>query len=148
MTDHRTDTEREADKQAEASRAELLTFLRSTTTTTTHIEQDGDTSTSVTHLARFAVRDDALDDLKPYDSAHYVFRPAWCEVVWNDGRLDRVLLTGPRILKHGGLSQNTTGRKSWHASYRTGFDREALPSTLARRIHDYERAVSTMTGRS
>lgn len=80
-----------------------ITFLRSTTTTRVDREADGDTKTTVSHIARFAIRPGVLPDMT-HQYGEQVFRPQWAEITWLNGTLDRIALTGQRVLKSGKLS--------------------------------------------
>lgn len=128
-----------------------IDFLRSTTTTITDRQADGDKTTKVTHLARFGVRPGALIDIAGHRKGT-TFQPQWLEVEWTDGRLATVIISGPRRRKDGTPGQ-ITGRKSWWTGYasvlsdegaasRVQIVRDALPSLVADAIAAYERAVA------
>lgn len=129
------------------------TFLRSTTTTVVDREADGDTDIDVQHLARFALTPGALPDQLSRYSRTRRFRPSWAEALWREGALEKVWVTGPRVLKDGSLSSHDTGRDEWERGYRrdenkvrVAFDRDALPAKLADAIAAYETRVATLTG--
>lgn len=141
MTDQRTDTEREADEQAARARADIIAFLRSTTKTVTNREADGDTTTRVEHIARFAITPGTLIDIKGTRTSS--FSPEWLEVTWSTGgKLVRVHLSGPQRLKAGGTSDKVTLRHDWGRWSNQGVDRDDLPEVIAFRIADYELAVA------
>ncbi|QGH75308.1 hypothetical protein I5G61_gp60 [Mycobacterium phage Quesadilla] len=121
-----------------------ITFLRSTTKTVVDREADGDIKTEVRHLARFAVRDNTLLDLVA-DSGRASFSPNWMEVHWENGRLERVMISGPQRLKGGKESEKVTRHHNW-GRWGAKFERADLPAPVAQAIAAYETAVSTMSG--
>lgn len=134
----------------EPSAVQAITFLRSTTTTRVDREADGDTKTRVEHVARFAVELGTLpDQLHQYGSQ--VFRPSWAVVVWANGVLTRVRITGPRVLKDGTLSEagHASSREYEWTSWSTNrpLDRDKLPAPLASRLAEYESAVVEFVGK-
>ncbi|UJQ86580.1 hypothetical protein SEA_PENGUINLOVER67_58 [Mycobacterium phage PenguinLover67] len=120
-----------------------ITFLRSTTKTVVDREADGDSRTEVRHLARFAVRDGALAD-QPADSGKANFAPSWMEVHWENGKLERVMISGPQRKKDGTEGQ-VTRHRNW-GRWSAKVDRAELPAPIAEAITAYETAVSTMSG--
>lgn len=146
MTDQ-TDTEHEA-----AARADLITFLRSTTTTRVHREADGDTEVSVEHTARFAIEPGAVDDL-PHKYGKQIFRPLWLTAIWHRGELSRIAVSGPRVLASGKMAEigehnrNANTRDfEWSGRYEIrrgiGYKGQELPAIIVKRLADYEIAVA------
>ena len=131
-----------------------IDFLRSTTEVTTDRQADGDTTTSVKHLARFGIEPGTVMDMRREYGKH-TFRPSWLEVTWRDGLLDKVRVTGPRVIK-AGLSDKEHGEFKWGLRYGRDpdtlqpypFDRDRLPGPLVAAIESYELAVATLTGES
>ncbi|QPX62173.1 hypothetical protein PBI_INDLOVU_58 [Mycobacterium phage Indlovu] len=134
-----------------------ITFLRSTTSTRVDLDADGTERTSVEHTARFAIEPGAVPDLThKYGSQQ--FRPRWLTVTWDDGRLSRIAVTGPRVLKSGKLAgtgdinRNVNTRDfdwSRHDIERgKGYEGTVIPTAILERINAYETAVSTIAGRS
>ncbi|AYP70045.1 hypothetical protein I5G62_gp59 [Mycobacterium phage CRB2] len=117
-----------------------ITFLRSTTKTVVDREADGDSSTDVHHLARFAVRDGALDDLSA-DHGRATFEPNWCEVHWENGKLTRVFVSGPQRLKDGKTSEKVTRHHNW-GRWGGKFERTDLPEAIQQAITYYENRVA------
>ncbi|AHJ88454.1 hypothetical protein 40BC_054 [Mycobacterium phage 40BC] len=139
MTDHPTDLDQVPDQRA-------ITFLRSTTTTITDIQADGDTDTEVKHVARFAIEPGTVpDQTRRYGT--WIFRPSWLEVTWRDGDLAEVRVTGPRVLK-AGMSKTQGGDAEWRRPYRRfgeevtpEFVRADLPAPIRDMIELYEKRV-------
>lgn len=150
--DSRTDSEREADENARASRADLITFLRSTTTTRIDREADGDTEVRTEHVARFAVEPGALPDMT-HKYGSQTFRPRWLTVLWVEGQLSGIKVSGPRVLKSGKLADKgdinrnvNTRDYEWDAYDLAHPDRGVpVPETLMLRITDYGYTFTTGT---
>lgn len=121
-----------------------ITFLRSTTRITSEREADGDQTTSVHHLARFAVRDGAVPDLNA-DHGKATFEPNWLEVTWDDGALVRVFVSGPQRLKDGTTSDKVTRHHNW-GKWGRDFAVADLPEAISAAIADYQLNVAVATG--
>lgn len=123
-----------------------ITFLRSTTTTTVDREADGDTSTEVAHIARFAVEPGAVPDMVPKYSRQTI-RPEWLQVGWRDGRLVSVHASGPLVLKDGGTSKKLSRSHDWTHYGRKDFVRTELPEAVQATIADYEKHIAVASAR-
>lgn len=117
-----------------------IDFLRSTTTITVDREADGDKTTRVEHIARFAVNPGALPDQVQDYGRRRTFRPAWLGVRWSNGKLSGVTLSGKRLLKSGRFSEHMTDRNHWSTSQLK--DRSVLPAAVRDAIAAYETAVA------
>lgn len=134
-----------------------ITFLRSTTSTRIDRESDGSGRTSVEHTARFAIEPGVVPDLT-HKYGSQTFRPRWLTATWDDGRLSRIAVTGPRVLKSGKLAgtgdinRNVNTRDfdwSRHDIERGhGYEGTPVPTAITERLNAYEVAVSTQTGQS
>jgi len=144
-----------ADLDAAESTDSKITFLRSTTTTRVNREADGDTSTSVEHVARFAIPAGAVPDMV-HQYGSQKFRPQWAQVTWLNGKLHEIAITGQRVLKsgklsdHGHASSRNYNWSSWDLENKAKGGRlggQQVPEELATRIRLYESAVVAFTGK-
>lgn len=132
-----------------------IDFLRSTTTTRVQREADGDTEVTVEHTARFGVEPGAIPDLThKYGSQQ--FRPRWLTATWTEGKLSRVAVSGPRVLKSGKLADkgdinSNANTRDFDWSGRDlergkGYEDTPVPEVITARLAAYELAVATLTG--
>ncbi|AGS81489.1 hypothetical protein TA17A_61 [Mycobacterium phage TA17A] len=60
--------------------------------------------TTITTSVFLAVEPGTMPDIRPYRSANQVFRPTRVRLRFTDGVLQRIRVSGPRVLKSGALS--------------------------------------------
>lgn len=131
-----------------------IAFLRSTTTTRMDTEADGDTATTVEHVARFAAPEGVIPDLV-HRYGSQTFAPVFVTATWVDGKLTRVRAVGPRRLKSGALAkhgvenhdansreQEWAGRALNPAATDLGSYDIPLPGVIADRLVAYTTAVA------
>jgi hypothetical protein len=110
-------------------------------------DADGETTTTVEHYARFGVDLGAIPDLThKYGSQQ--FRPRWLTATWIDGRLSRITVSGPRVLKSGALAgkgdinSNANTRDFDWSGYDIdrghGWNNTPIPDAIIDRIADYD----------
>lgn len=133
-----------------------ITFLSSTTLTRTERSKLSETSTTVHHVAHFAVEPGTIAD-QTHQYGSQVFRPLFLIAQWDDGRLDRVRATGRRVLKSGKLQGPTQLHPDADISRATEWrgrpariygdsSLDNLPEVVQQALTAYETAVAVESG--
>ena len=150
-----TDTPTDLDVVSDPSK---IDFLRSTTTTRVdRTASSPEPDVTVEHVARFAIEPGAVPDMT-HRYGSQTFAPTFLTATWNEGKLARVRVSGPRRLKSGALQgegeqrhansreQEFRGRALDPAATGLGSYDIPLPQAIADRLRAYETEVATMTG--
>lgn len=151
-----TDTPTDLDVVSDPSK---IDFLRSTTTTRVDRTASAvEPSVSVEHVARFAIEPGAVPDMV-HRYGSQTFAPTFLTASWEEGKLRRVRVVGPRRLKSGELAhegdishnansreQEWSGRSLDPKAENLGSYDVPIPQAIADRLRAYETEVATMTG--
>ncbi|UXE04433.1 hypothetical protein SEA_FUNSIZED_62 [Mycobacterium phage Funsized] len=144
MTDHPTDLDVVRDPRG-------IEFVRSTTTTRVERSATGDQATTVEHTARFGVEAGTIPDLThKYGSQQ--FRPRWLTATWTEGKLSRIHVSGPRVLKSGKLAgkgdinSNANTRdfdwSGWDIERGYGYNQTPVPEVIMAKLSSYATDVA------
>lgn len=94
-----------------------LTYTKTVTLVENYpVAGTGTSNVDISHTARFTVKPGTLKDLRPRHRTHCIqsmFRPTLIEAEWINDSLRSAHISGPRVLRNGGVSPWDIRHLTW-----------------------------------